>query len=106
MDESEFEKLIFCDYRGKDYGPEGIGKPRKKLGYLKNQVQNQNSSPEILKRFDKVKGLASRYQRDKKLKTLDLRKLGDIGFRDPNDKGFGFDKSRLVEYKLAKLEKK
>lgn len=106
MDESEFEKLIFCDYRGKDYGPEGIGKPRKKLGYLKNQVQDQNSSPEILKRFDKVKGLASRYQREKKLKTLDLRKLGDIGFRDPNDKGFGFDKSRLVEYKLAKLEKK
>lgn len=49
LDESEFEKLIFCDYRGKDYGPDSIGKPRKQLGFLKQGEQiNQIQAPEIL----------------------------------------------------------
>ena len=37
---------------------------------------------------------------------MDLRRKGDIGFRGPYDKGYGFDRSRLEAYKLAKLEQK
>ena len=38
MDESKFEKLIFCDYRGKDFGPDSVGKPSKSLGFLKHPI--------------------------------------------------------------------
>lgn len=67
---------------------------------------NERAYPDLLKKFDRVKGLTQQYENSKKIKQLDLRKKGDIGFRTPNDKGFGYDYSRLKKHRLDMLELK
>lgn len=62
--------------------------------------------PELLRRFDMAKGMTKEYKNNKKIKQLDLRRPGDIGYRGPSDKGYGFDKSRFKLFKLKQLELK